>query len=27
LADLVYSMNTTNTDFYAHQYKPVLSFL
>ena len=27
LADLVYSMNTTNTDFYAHQYKPVLSFI
>ena len=27
LADLVYSMGTTNTDFYAHQYKPVLSFL
>jgi SNF2-related domain/Helicase conserved C-terminal domain len=27
LADVVYSMNTTNTDFYAHQYKPVLSFL
>ena len=27
LADLVYSMDTTNTDFYAHQYKPVLSFL
>jgi hypothetical protein len=26
LADLVYSMGTTNTDFYAHQYKPVLSF-
>lgn len=27
LADLVYSMGTTNTDFYAHQYKPVLAFL
>lgn len=27
LADVVYSMHTTNTDFYAHQYKPVLSFL
>jgi SNF2 family DNA or RNA helicase len=27
LANLVYSMDTTNTDFYAHQYKPVLSFL
>ena len=23
LADLIYSMNTTNTDFYAYQYKPV----
>jgi SNF2 family DNA or RNA helicase len=27
LADLIYSMNTTNTDFYAYQFKPVLSFL
>jgi len=27
LANLVYSMDTTNTDFYAYQYKPVLSFL
>lgn len=27
LADLVYSMDATNTDFYAYQYKPVLSFL
>ncbi|MFO1465373.1 MAG: SNF2-related protein [Steroidobacteraceae bacterium] len=27
LADLVYSLNTTNTDFYAYQFKPVLSFL
>lgn len=27
LANLVYSMDVTNTDFYAHQYKPVLSFL
>lgn len=27
LANLVYSMDTTNTDFYAHQFKPVLSFL
>src|SRR4051812_41691831 len=26
LANLVYSMDTTNTDFYAHQYKPVLAF-
>ena len=27
LADLIYSLNTTNTDFYAWQFKPVLSFL
>lgn len=27
LANLIYSMNTTNTEFYAYQYKPVLSFL
>tara|TARA_R110000851_G_scaffold98223_2_gene212653 strand:+ start:591 stop:3692 length:3102 start_codon:yes stop_codon:yes gene_type:complete len=27
LANLVYSMDTTNTQFYAYQYKPVLSFL
>lgn len=27
LADLVYSMDTTNTRFYAHQFKPVLRFL
>ena len=27
LANLVYSMETTNIDFYAYQYKPVLSFL
>lgn len=27
LADLIYSMGTTNTDFYAYQFKPVLSFL
>lgn len=27
LANLVYSMDTTNTEFYAYQYKPVLSFL
>jgi superfamily II DNA or RNA helicase len=27
LANLVYSMETTNTVFYAYQFKPVLSFL
>ena len=27
LADLIYSMETTNTDFYAYQFKPVLNFL
>ena len=27
LADLVYSMEATNTDFYAHQFKPVLKLL
>ncbi|KQW57067.1 SNF2-related protein [Variovorax sp. Root411] len=27
LADLIYSLYTTNTDFYAYQFKPVLSFL
>jgi hypothetical protein len=27
LANLIYSMDTTNTDFYAHQFKPVLNFL
>ena len=27
LANLVYSMDATNTDFYAYQYKPVMSFL
>ena len=27
LANLVYSMDATNTDFYAYQYKPVLSLL
>lgn len=27
LANLVYSMDTTNTEFYAYQYKPVLCFL
>jgi len=27
LADLIYSMETTNTDFYAYQFKPVLKFL
>lgn len=27
LADMVYSMDTTKTDFLAYQYKPVLAFL
>ena len=27
LADIVYSMEASNTDFYAYQYKPVLNFL
>ncbi len=27
LANLVYSMGVTNTDFYAHQYKPLLTLL
>lgn len=27
LANVVYSMDTTNTDFYAYQYKPLLTFL
>ena len=27
LADLIYSLYTTSTDFYAYQFKPVLSFL
>lgn len=27
LANLVYSMGITNTDFYAHQYKPLLTML
>ena len=27
LANVVYSMDTTNTDFYPFQYKPVLTFL
>lgn len=27
LANLIYSMETTNTDFYAYQFKPVLQFL
>jgi superfamily II DNA or RNA helicase len=27
LANLIYSMNTTGTDFYAHQFKPVLKLL
>ena len=27
LADVVYSMESTNTDYYAYQFKPVLNFL
>lgn len=27
LADVIYSMESTNTDFYAYQFKPVLNFL
>lgn len=27
LANLIYSMETTNTDFYPYQFKPVLNFL
>ncbi|MGM0597687.1 MAG: SNF2-related protein [Myxococcota bacterium] len=27
LADLIYSMDTTHTDFYPYQFKPVLNFL
>ena len=27
LADLIYSMEVTNTDFYSYQFKPVLNFL
>ncbi len=27
LANVIYSMETTNTDFYAYQFKPVLKFL
>jgi hypothetical protein len=27
LADVIYSMETTNTDFYSYQFKPVLRFL
>jgi len=27
LANVVYSMQTTNTEFFAHQFKPVLKFL
>lgn len=27
LADMIYSLDTTSTDFYAYQFKPVLSFL
>jgi hypothetical protein len=27
LANLIYSMETTNTDFYTYEFKPVLYFL
>ena len=27
LADVIYSMDTTGTDFYAHQFKPVVSLM
>ena len=27
LADVIYSMESTNTEFYAYQFKPVLNFL
>ena len=27
LANLIYSMDTTHTDFYAYQFKPVIRFL
>lgn len=27
LANLIYSLNTTNTEFYAYQFKPVLQYL
>ena len=27
LANLIYSMDTTNTDFYPYQFKPVIKFL
>ncbi|MEW6054405.1 MAG: hypothetical protein AB1552_11570 [Nitrospirota bacterium] len=27
LANLIYSMETTNTDFYPYQFKPVINFL
>lgn len=27
LANLIYSLNTTNTQFLAYQFKPVLQFL
>lgn len=27
LADIIYSMDATNTEFYAYQFKPVLNFL
>lgn len=26
LADIIYSMDATNTEFYAYQFKPVLNF-
>ena len=27
LANLIYSMETTNTDFYPYQFKPIINFL
>ena len=27
LADVIYSMNTTGTDFYAHQFKPIVKLM
>ena len=27
LADMIYSMEATNTDFYAYQFKPVLKLI
>lgn len=27
IGNLIYSLNTTNTDYYPHQFKPVLNFL